>query len=59
MLCQRRKEELKEQWAAGVFTDMSQYGTAILNAKAIGSCEAYENIEKLDFDTLVGDLSDD
>lgn len=35
----RRKELLKEQWASGAFTDLSEYGTTILNAKAIGSVE--------------------
>ena len=47
-LLHRRQEELKEQWAAGQFTDQGQYATAILNAKAIGNCEAYERIERLE-----------
>jgi len=47
-LLHRRQEELKEQWAAGQFTDMGQFGTAILNAKAIGNCEAYERVEQLE-----------
>lgn len=47
---------LKEQWAAGTFTDVSQYGTAILNAKAIGACEAYTFLTELDFEQLEGEL---
>ena len=58
-LLHRRQEELKEQWAAGQFTDQGQYATAILNAKAIGNCEAYEKIEVLDLETLLEDLSDE
>lgn len=49
-LLHRRQDELKEQWAAGLYTDQGQFGTAILNAKAIGNCEAYENVEKLEFE---------
>lgn len=56
---ERRKEAFKEQWAAGVFTDLSQYGTAILNAKAIGGCEQLDWLIGLDYETLKGELSDD
>lgn len=49
---------LKERWAAGEFTDMSQFGTAIQNAKAIGNCEALELVEKLEYLQIVGDMSD-
>jgi len=38
---------------------MEQFGTAILNAKAIGKCEAYERLEQLEFETLIEDLSDE
>lgn len=53
-----RKETFKERWAAGAFTDLSQYGTAILNAKAIGGCEMLDWFIELDYETLQGDLSD-
>lgn len=55
----RRQEELKEQWAAGHFTDMGQFGTAILNAKAIGKCEAYERIGQLELAELNEEQEDD
>jgi len=47
------KEELKEEWASGSFTDMSQFGTAILNAKAIGQCELLDRLH----DTEVNDIN--
>ena len=59
LLLRRRQDDLKEQWAAGQFTDQGQFGTAILNAKAIGNCEAYEKIEQLDFEEFIEELSDD
>lgn len=47
-----RKEQLKESWASGAFTDQSQYATAILNAKAIGACELASQVIDLDFEQL-------
>jgi len=38
---------------------MSQFGTAILNAKAIGAVEAYEGLAALDFEAMEMELSDD
>ena len=54
-----RVHQLKERWAAGEFTDLSQFGTAILNAKAIGNCEAYEKVAELDFEDIIGELADE
>jgi hypothetical protein len=52
------QEEYKEQWAAGAYTDMSQFGTAILNAKAIGNCEALERVLGLDYNQAIGEIDD-
>ena len=50
------KEQLKSQWAAGSFTDLSQFGTAILNAKAIGNCEAFDRMIELEYEQLEQEL---
>lgn len=52
------KGSVKEQWAAGAFTDMSQFGTAILNAKAIGAVQMIDQIINIEYDRVVGELSD-
>lgn len=52
------RADLKDQWASGAYTDLSQYGTAILNAKAIGTCEAFEKILELDFEQMLGEADD-
>lgn len=44
----REQERLKNAWAGGAFTDMGQFGTAILNAKAIGQCETLEMLKTLE-----------
>jgi hypothetical protein len=53
------KEQVKEQWAAGSFTDMSQFGTAILNAKAIGAVQLIDQIMGLEYDRIVGEVADE
>lgn len=45
----REKDDVKERWAAGEFTDQSQFATAIVNAKAVGKCEAYSKIESIEY----------
>ena len=52
------QQGLKDNWASGSYTDMSQYGTAILNAKAIGTCEALDRVIEIDFEQLVGESDD-
>ena len=51
-LLQQEVLDLKEQWVSGAFTDQSQYGTAILNAKAIGRCEQCERVLTLEFEDM-------
>lgn len=53
-----RREAYKDQWAAGAFSDMSQFGTAILNAKAIGICMMIEDTLGVDWQTVVGELGE-
>lgn len=51
---QLRKQQtiLMQQWAAGQFTDISRYGAATLNARAIGE---YKILDRL-LETDVSDL---
>jgi hypothetical protein len=41
---------------SGCYTDVSQFGTAILNAKAIGRCEAVHDVMNLDYETFCMEL---
>lgn len=49
-------ELLKNQWAAGQFTDLHKFGNAILNAKAIGKCEAFALLSELDYSQLLSEI---
>ena len=47
-----RQELLKNQWAAGRFTDVHKYAMTILNAKAIGQVEILERLLELEASDL-------
>lgn len=58
-LLEKGIEDRKEQWAVGDFEDASQFTTAIKGARAIGNCEALKSILELEYEQLVGVLSDE
>lgn len=53
-----QQDDRKDMWMSGLFTDQSQYGTAILNAKAIGFCEAAQIIIDLDYQQVIQEIED-
>lgn len=55
----RWKEDLKEQWASGKFTDASNVATAMLNAAAIGKCEILDRVREITFDQLESEVEDE
>lgn len=55
----KEKHSLQERWSAGEFTDMSHFGTAILNAKAVGQCEVIENLLDFDYEKLLTEIDDE
>ena len=52
------KRQRQEQWSSGQFTDLSQFGTAILNAKAIGAVEMLDKIRDLDNVSFTDEVED-
>ena len=55
----RWREDQKEVWASGAFTDQSHFGTVILNAKAIGNCEVLDRIVGFDYEQLESEQGND
>lgn len=55
----RRRDELRNRWERGDFTDQSQFGTAIANAAAIGQIEAIRWMQELTYETFKGALEDE
>lgn len=54
---QARKADLQRRWAEGEFADQSQFGTAILNAKAIGMVQAGDEILNMDYEKLMTEIA--
>ena len=53
------KEDLKEQWASGKFTDASNIATAMQNANAIGKCELLDRLMTLEWDQMETEEEDE
>lgn len=58
-LLRKGVEVRKEQWSRGDFEDASQFATAIKGSRAIGNCEAFQSILDLEYEQLIGELSDE
>ena len=50
------REELKEQWALGAYTNQEHFATAIQNAEAIGSCNTCRDILSMTFEGFLQEL---
>lgn len=50
-----KREELKDRWAGGDFTNQEHFGTAMKNAEAIGACVVYANLLALEYEDLAGE----
>lgn len=48
----------KDRWAGGEFLDVSQFATAINGARAIGTCDMASRILEIDFQQVIGELSE-
>lgn len=49
----RKRAALRDQWEGGSFTHQDYIAAAMQNANAIGKCEAYAEIQELDYDALL------
>lgn len=49
------RQLLQEDWANSKFLGEGQFGTAMVNAKAVAQCELLAEIAELEFETIFGD----
>ena len=54
-----QRDSLKEQWATGSFTASFEIETIARNAGATGACSVYVEVEELDFNQIIGVISDE
>ena len=51
-----KREELRQQWEGGSFTDYASDTTALVNVGNLGTCKGYAFIQELTYDQLIGEL---
>lgn len=57
-LLKAKREDIKERWAMGAFTDETLDGTKQLNAEAIGWVYMLDQILEMNYEGLVEELAD-
>jgi hypothetical protein len=53
-----KREELRQQWEGGSFTDYAQETTALVNVGNIGTCKGYAFVTELDYETFIAEIDD-
>lgn len=53
-----KREDLRQQWEGGSFTDYDSSTTALVNVGNLGTCKGYAFITDLDYDTFKQELDD-
>lgn len=56
---ERKREDLRQDWEGGSFTDYTKEGTALVNVGNIGTCRGLAWVQELDYETLIGVLADE
>ena len=51
-LLRARRLELMEQWASGGFMIEENFATALVNARAVAECAAYQDVLDMDLEQL-------
>jgi hypothetical protein len=53
-----KREELRQQWEGGSFTDYDQGKTALVNVGNLGMCRGYAFVTDLSYEQLAEELDD-
>jgi len=54
----RKREELRQAWEGGSFTDYDKGAMALVNVGNIGTCKGYAFVQSLDYEQYLGELDD-
>ena len=58
-LLQAKREELRQQWEGGSFSDYSVETTVLVNVGNLGTCKGYAFVAELDFQTYSDEVDDE
>jgi len=54
-----KREELRQEWEGGSFTDYSKDGTILVNVGNLGTCKGYAFVMEITYEQYVSEMSDD
>ena len=54
-----KREELRQHWEGGSFTDYSKDTTALVNVGNLGTCKGYAFVTNLTYEDYLSELEDD
>jgi len=53
-----KREELRQNWEGGSFTDWDSEAMALVNVGNIGVCKGYAYVQELDYEQYITELED-
>ena len=57
-LFHKKREEMRQQWEGGAFTDWTKEGTVLTNQMNIGTCRGYAFFTDLSYDDFLTETDD-
>lgn len=54
----KKREELRQAWEGGSFSDYDERTMALLNVGNIGTCKGYAFVQELEYDQYLGEIDD-
>jgi len=54
----KKREDLRQAWEGGSFTDYEQGTMALVNVGNIGTCRAYAFVQNLDYEQYLGEIDE-
>lgn len=58
-LCEKKREELRQQWEGGSFTDYSAETTVLVNVGNLGTCKGLAFVSELDYEQFLSEVDDE
>ena len=54
----KKREELRQAWEGGSFTDYTEEGTILVNVGNLGTCKGYAFVTDMTYEQLKGEVED-
>lgn len=58
-LLHAKREELRQQWEGGSFTDYEREGTVLVNVGNMGTCKGYAFVTDFTYETYLTEIADE